>query len=187
MSDTEAIASCPAVRRRVVGSNVWLLSFGDLVTLLLGFFVAIIAYAMQNPPKPAPKPPEAVQPGTTFANIPSGDATLTVRRTARVPEEGFDPVTGELSENWRNTLRAQLNPDDIRITESAVFGCIGSSGGEREQRRFAVMGRTLAVTGQVLDMGAPEKSLRVETPGEVCEEGITPGAVLVTITGRQTR
>ena len=188
MSDAELAVTAPRIRRRVIGSNVWLLSFGDLVTLLLGFFVAIIAYAMQNPPKPPPAvPPQEAYSGTTLAVIPAKDAEVTVRRTVILPEEAFDSESGELLDKWRNMLKMNINAEEIRITESSIFGCVGDLKGGLEQHRFAVMGRTLAVTGQVLDMGAPSNALQVETPGEVCEAGISPGAVRVTVTGTQKR
>ena len=178
----EAIATCPKIRRRVVGSNVWILSFGDLVTLLLGFFVAIIGYSMQNPVLRGDKAQPA---GTTIAEDKVQGRDTEVRKQVIIPVAGFDIATGGLVEIGHKILIEQLNLDGIRVEESSIESCFGDGDTNREQSRFTVMNRALAVAGQVLDRGVPSSTLQVESPGSSCPSGAASGEVLITVVGRK--
>lgn len=181
--ESDAIQLCPKITTRVVSSNIWLLSFGDLVTLLLGFFVAIIAFALQNPPQPQGKAEIVAAGGTTIAeDIANNPSRLSVREV-QLLESSFDPITGELRGDDAKALIEQLNLSSIEVESVLIESCFNGQGAERESVRFAIMGRALAIASQIVDAGVGAESIQIELPTGVCTKNLEAGGVRVTARG----
>jgi hypothetical protein len=165
----------------VVSSNIWLLSFGDLVTLLLGFFVAIIAFALQNPPKPQMEI-KALD-GTTIAqDIPNNASRLSVIEV-QLPASSFDQTTGELGGDEAKTLITQLNLSSLKVESVLLESCFEGQSNDRESIRFMVMGRALAIASQLVDAGVNAELIQIELPTGVCSKNLQAGGVKVTARG----
>lgn len=175
---------CPTIRRRVVGSNVWLLSFGDLVTLLLGFFVAIIAYAMQHPmPASSGAQGQISGPaGTTIAVSTMDGADSTFRRQLSLPAGDFDPQTGALRENGSNLLKSLIDLDLSTVRGVVVKSCFEEGSVAEGVARLAGISRSLAIVSQLLDAGLSASAVEVGLPSS-CKSDYSPGGAEVTITG----
>jgi len=179
--ESNTIPLCPKITTRVVSSNIWLLSFGDLVTLLLGFFVAIIAFALQNPPKPQMEI-KALD-GTTIAqDIPNNASRLSVIEV-QLPASSFDQTTGELGGDEAKTLITQLNLSSLKVESVLLESCFEGQSNDRESIRFMVMGRALAIASQLVDAGVNAELIQIELPTGVCSKNLQAGGVKVTARG----
>lgn len=176
--------ACPTIRRRVIGSNVWLLSFGDLVTLLLGFFVAIIAYAMQHPipVSSVARGQISGQHGTAIAVTEIHGADSTLRRQLSIPAGGFDPQTGALRESGSNLLNSLVDLDLPTVKVVVIKSCFAEDSGSEGLARLAGISRSLAIVSQLLDAGVRASAVEVGVPSR-CKSDFSLGGAEVTITG----
>ena len=104
-------------------SSNWLISFGDLLTLLVCFFMTGVTFGPLNP---ANSPintdnyqkntdnPSELNSGTTLALMPTKDGQASSVQ-ALFTAGDFDPITGQLSDQARQRFEAVLNQAGTRV------------------------------------------------------------------------
>ena len=171
---------CPTIRRRVIGPNVWLLSFGDLVTLLLGFFVAIIAYAMQNPQKLSDSK-GIDSTGTALAKESIREESEPRSKLLLIPAQGFDPDTGAVTELGFNLLKS-LEEINLPAAQGVLISSCAVLGRRSEElTQFTGISRTLAIASQLLDRGVNPSRVQVEFVAGGCRAELEQGGITITV------
>ncbi len=171
---------CPTIRRRVIGPNVWLLSFGDLVTLLLGFFVAIIAYAMQHPQK-ASDSNGIDNTGTALAEVSIREESEPSSKLLLIPAQGFDPDTGAVTEFGSNLLKSLGEINLSAAQKVLISSCTAHGRRSEELTQFTGISRTLAIASQLLDRGMNPSRVQVEFVAGGCRAGLEQGGIAITV------
>lgn len=104
-------------------SSNWLISFGDLLTLLVCFFMAGVTYGPLNPANSSAEtdtyklnPNSAAQPnsGTTLAVTQFKDGQARSAQALFMAGD-FDPLTGQLSDQARQRFEAVLNQEGTQV------------------------------------------------------------------------
>ncbi len=145
----------------------WLVSFGDLLTLLLCLFIA--RYEVINDKSGVTsRIQEQMRPlkvsnkgGTHIAN----SKVRISPREVRFHHEDFDPVTGELMGIARERLNLNGIPESYHVKSVHLVLCTGAQDDVAETRAKQ---RAVAIRRQLLDTGYPIRELDFEIYGPGC-------------------
>ena len=104
-------------------SSNWLISFGDLLTLLVCFFMTGVTFGPLNPANSSTNSdnylknaslPQTLNSGTALALTHSKDGQASSAQ-ALFTAGDFDPITGQLSDQARQRLEAVLNQAGTQV------------------------------------------------------------------------
>ncbi|MCB0317512.1 MAG: hypothetical protein KDD56_02060 [Bdellovibrionales bacterium] len=164
-----------------IQSKLWLVSFGDLLTLLLTFFVMTIAIsgkgATEDTDKTTltPKNPAEVVEHQRQAEIfvLSGTKIATYPYRTEVREIGlreidFNTEADELTQDAKKRLRQVLTTRKDVLSPVRLEVCGGLGGYATEVSWFKSIGRALFVSSQLFDAGIPKALLEVRPLGPHC-------------------
>lgn len=173
------------VRRRVCRPSLWLVTFGDLLTLMLCFFLATISL---RPLYVSPHSSVTERKAETFRTKPDaavGAETAGTRLAATqlepsVPQPEEIEVSVALTEAsfagspayFSRTVRAQLRKavftDGYDLRTVTVHACAGNRRYAAGQTASLSVERALRVRGQVIDMGVAPQAVRIRALGRDC-------------------
>ncbi len=164
--------------------TVWLVTFGDLLTLLLCFFLSTVALPLRtnrqqvadiNKTLPARSPQningaELTTAGTLLApsrEEPLGRLKETPSREVEIREGFFDPGSSNLSEEGSRKLKTSPLSAGYKLESAEIQFCADEKRhGRVGEQRFST-GRLLAVRSQLIDTGVPPERVRMKA-GSVC-------------------
>lgn len=167
--------------RRTVGPHLWLVSFGDLLTLLLCFFLSIITFGpLGSGPRKLPSnglDPQVVQSkvdlrgtqtaresGTMLAIHDSGSMQIELMLT----EADFKKTPFEVNREAWNRLQSEIALDSYGDGAVVVETCSSLHGSASAKARFISMSRALAIRSHLIDAGLGSSSLKLRSVGEFC-------------------
>ncbi|MDC0359073.1 hypothetical protein OAO01_09675, partial [Oligoflexia bacterium] len=171
-----------AVQNRLSFSNSrWLTTFGDLLTLLLCFFLCVITFSPPTTQQETPlhntssrnltrNQPEAVEPkpdqpaGTLIAPLMSEFKALEIRFT----EADYIEGTTRLSGSALARLRNEINSDGYRAMEMLIAACAPDHSAGSAQSWFSSTGRVFNLRGQLLDARMDTTGLQLQVLGAQC-------------------
>ncbi len=181
--------SFPALpRRRVSKPSVWLVTFGDLLTLLLCFFIA----TMTLHPSHSPSTRRATARNSTISGkesvLDAGQRALgtTLALTQdrqsvlhQPPEEkievkvalsddSFAQVRSKLSDTAKRKLNNAVFTDGYSVRAVVVHACADKKRYAAEETASLSVERALKVRGQLIDSGVAPEVVRVRALGEQC-------------------
>ena len=137
----------------------WLVSFGDLLTLLLCFFVTIIA---QSPLNPRSAKSEALrekqEAGTEFA--PSVSRSLF--KTLTLSQQDFQKDSGGIAQ----ALKSSVILDGYEVSKASLSSC---SPGVGETSWFEATKQALSLRRQLIDAGVASPRIEISVRGPNCE------------------
>lgn len=153
----------------------WEMTFGDLLTLLLCFFVWLIPFSVQHATEkrhsnqdiseenivPRNSEGEIAAHGTPFAPSAMRDNQVEVRFAA----QDFAENDFSLAPEMKGHLKKQLLSGDYELNSVLVESCAGA---ENSEPWFDSMQRGLMVRGQLIDAGFRPGALRLRLLGPHC-------------------
>lgn len=192
--------SLSALSSRPIESN-WLLSFGDLLTLLLAFFISVFSLSPLNPAVRSAKNSERHEqlstdsrsdkpgfipraiPGTALADIGSGARSPTQDVRASKAEHldiwlsaaDFEEGTDELGIRAQARIRTQVIGNSYRVLGIKIQSCSELPPELEDIGWMASSRRILALRRQFLDAGVGAEQLRYRVLGSDCT-GLREGA-----------
>jgi flagellar motor protein MotB len=178
---------------RAIHSN-WILSFGDLLTLLLCFFLSIISFSPLNPANNVPviveedQPVEQVstnvlpdaptgsEPGTALANLTSSDAELTPERNRSyfsglrfwLNESDYSGLGWEPSEEAAKRIKNQVVRTSYQPKRVTIESCFDAGVKGAETVWAGSISRILNLRSQLIDAGLPSGSFEYRVLGPHC-------------------
>jgi len=159
-------------------AQIWLISFGDLLTLILGFFVAVVS---QTPLNPAFKPPinqeSLLQNGVEIPKSEAGTVAGTQFAKAKAKKQVFKGFILRLSERdfvqSKNSLRRRAQYQlkkrvrlvAYRLSTARIESCTEGLG---NQSWLGSIERTLLIRRQLLDAGVAPRAIELGALGGNC-------------------
>lgn len=195
-------ASASSLRARGRGPNAWALSFGDLLTLLLCFFLTIVSMSPLNPAVrkanqalSAQKdeknvPPSKVQPqnselGPRIAKHVSAEQEKGVSDKGPLQAEklevmdflaeDFEGESGILSDQAANRLKMLMNQQDSQLISVEIETCVQGARETEAISWFEATRQALALKGQFIDAVKPSPEMRMRVLGADCETATNLG------------
>ncbi|MBN8548945.1 MAG: hypothetical protein J0M12_06495 [Deltaproteobacteria bacterium] len=180
---------------RSIHSN-WMLSFGDLLTLLLCFFLSIISFSPLNPAhkssekvdkkqgvtkskehEVAPAPAQTVD-GTQLANLEGSDEKTTLLANMSVvdglrlwlQESDYAGLGWELGEGAAARLKSQVVRTAYAPKRVTIESCLESTLIGDETAWAGSISRILSVRSQLIDAGFKPGIFRYRVMGPHCAE-----------------
>lgn len=179
---------------RSIHSN-WMLSFGDLLTLLLCFFLSILSFSSLNPsndraqkhdkvqgvggPEPILADTEGRQTaaGTQLANLEGSDEKATLPANASVVnglrlwfgESDYVGLGWELSEVAIQRLKSQVVRTAYAPKRVTIESCLGSTVIGDETAWAGSISRILGLRSQLIDAGLAPGTFRYRVLGPYCD------------------
>lgn len=164
-------------------SAIWLISFGDLLTLLLCFFLSIVSFGPLNPNVELPKsdlttrtnssalPAEQkiTRPGTRFALKTHGRfaaARHFGELKLQIAEEEYTDLGGRLYEAAQQRLIKAVKSDSYRVVAAEVSSCSALS--SERSGWFQSVSRALEMRRQLVDAGISAQAVKVRVLGSNC-------------------
>lgn len=155
----------------------WLVSFGDLITLLLCFFICLVSF---SPINPANSSNTAVQGDNSESNNQHTDTEDSGTAIAdTLPHSGKNKIllfeqdfaieTGSLVPSALLALKKGMVREGYEIDQAMISACGGKSVLNDDQAWRQAMSRVLAVRRQVFDGRTEELRLALRTVGGFCE------------------
>lgn len=180
---------------RPIHSN-WFLSFGDLLTLLLCFFLTILSFSPLNPNRELGSVSEKSQTvtageslraaggvqnavaGTALANLGLGDEKATLPVNASVveglrfwfEESDFVGLGWELSEQSAGRLKNQVVGTAYATKRVTIESCLEAAAVGEETAWAGSISRILTLRSQLIDAGIPAGLFRYRVLGPYCNE-----------------
>lgn len=157
--------------------SVWLVSFGDLLTLLLCLFLALVGNSGLNPHKAnqiSARSKEQISSNGAFtaSDLKHGTRLAlngSAKRSIRLVcfERDFKSVRGELRRSA--LIRLQNEARSVRYSSQAALieGCALN---QSEQSRFESMKRRLTLRSQMIDSGFLAERLSIRAMGADCSQ-----------------
>ena len=153
-----------AKRAAHLSRPLWALSMGDLMTLILSFFLSIIASSLQQASnRPQVGTPIAL---TTIESEAAPDWT-----ELKLESDSFDLSQITLKTQARKLLETKVKALKNDISEVIIRGCLEEGTDEVSDPWFVSIGRVVAVARQVIDTGLPQEAVRAE-PASACSSGV---------------
>lgn len=171
-----------------LGINGWLISFGDLLTLLLCTFVAIISFAgMRNQPELRAKYIDSTQEVNNNQRLASSNGAEPIAGTQVANQVARDLAGGaDQSAEQLLLLASDFSPDEPAGSAATkqkigaalagisslelvrVESCATRDSGSNEQAWFWSMGRALEASSALLELGLPREKLQIRALGPDC-------------------
>ncbi len=173
--------------------NIWLITFGDLLTLLLCFFIAVITLsgagvksfqdAMEKTAsenndlvRARYSPSRETETGTVVANLrqEAKPALVEVQAEGRtILEMTFsEPQLSAGVEPAAEALNRVLTPwtrkDSLKASTADIESCVPLETAAEEAAWSISSARALAVRRQLIDLGFPDSRLRLRSIGSEC-------------------
>lgn len=163
-----------------VVDDSWLLSLGDLLTLLLCFFLCLVASSPLNPsyhrgnpvldkeigddPYPAvPTVESQFESGTPFAISFNG---ATYKEFTLLQNHFGD--SGEFSNESKISALSVMDLDRYELEKATIETCTPAEGGARETDWYSALNHALSTRSQLIDSGIDEKRIEVSVLGPWC-------------------
>lgn len=161
---------------------LWLMSFGDLLTLVLAFFVSLIALSPINPRVSA-----RVEPGTTIASsedrghesVPPESDSETNGLTLYLNAGDFQADRVTLSERAEEKLRTFVNSGSYSVKQVIIATCLENVADGRHLEWNSSTNRLLGLHRQFIDALPMGSRVRLQPWGTSCES--SAGDVLTQI------
>ncbi|MBX7144922.1 MAG: hypothetical protein K1X79_10760 [Oligoflexia bacterium] len=150
---------------------LWLMSFGDLLTLVLAFFVSLIALSPLNPKVNLPH-----KPGTTIASSepasPKGalmdEDSNTEGLTLYLNSGDFEAGGTALSEGGRSKVKTFIQSAGYEVNQATIADCAGGTADEGQASWNSSMNRLLGLHRQFIDALPSSTRLMLQTWGNTC-------------------
>jgi len=183
MTDSYPEESSGGGSRNLARSQMrWLVTFGDLLTLLLCFFLSIVSFGPLNPTQrvleeEVTKPDEPINPvmppeidseqvsGPTIALTNSDTMETLLRFTEQDYVGGGELFTSEASEK----MRSELEPEGYEVESVVVESCYGKPEYPDGRSWFMSVSRALGLRSQLIDAGVSPASISIRTVGYRCD------------------
>lgn len=157
----------------------WMVTFGDLLTLLLCFFLTIVSFSPLNSNNDRPQTQMAVEKqdasGTTIASTSSeeeADRTTASSSGLFFYAEDFVGEVGGLGGDVLNRLTSQLKmPGYLTKSASESLGALlieGCGEGMDEESWLMALSHVSQIRGQLLDAGISRERIQVRILGPEC-------------------
>ncbi len=141
--------------------NTWHVSLADLMTLMLCFFLAIVATT-----KPESKDKQSS--GIQIAEDKTGPRKLEIA----VSREWFSETNWHLTEAGLKQLKDEVTKWNHKANAVRVKWCLESNKGTRAEGEFSAMSRTMTLMGQIIDGGVPLSAITVGLPSVECGDSL---------------
>jgi hypothetical protein len=202
MSEIEQSGPALVPRTGVSKPNaIWLISFGDLLTLLLCFFLSIVSFGPLNPHATLPKNELTARSDSTpstsaYKKTPAGTgfALKTHGRFAaarhfgelklQIAEEEYTDLGGTLSEEAQKRLESAVKSSGYSVLAASVSSC--SALGSVSSGWFQSISRSLQVRRQLVDAGVSAQAVTVRALGSSCL-GLVPNSDQAHLAGETVR
>lgn len=160
-------------------AHTWMLSFGDLTTLLLCFFVSAISLSPLNPLIPQHQnivSDANLEPGTSIASSQSRETLTPATRPPefryleeQVLETEFDSQTAELTAAGLARVKERMKLDGYRLVAANILTCSGRMPEKSEMEAWELsLSRILGLRRQLIDVGLKPIRLSHEVLGPDC-------------------
>ncbi|MCB0311063.1 MAG: hypothetical protein KDD42_07500, partial [Bdellovibrionales bacterium] len=175
--------------------NTWLVSFGDLLTLLVCFFIAILSASPMNPANSTSASSVSAQnydekvrrwlrstsrlrSGTTLANYTdeTGPNSDLIKLRIDLGNQSFLQNGVTLEPKTRRQLKRVIALQGYELQTAAISSCSTEGGAALEKAWFVSMDRALEVRRQMIDTGVANKRIELEVVGPFCQAGQFDGA-----------
>lgn len=163
--------------------NLWLVSFGDLLTLMLCFFLSLVAYGHVKPASSGPdvastncndrqsdpncvaSNPEKVD-GTSLANYQISSTSAGETLIFNFNENDFEAETGQLKLMAYDRVKTVVETKEYvpKTVFVEVCSTVGSDGGW-----FDSLKRAVAIKSQLFDTDRFKLHLNIRSVGPYCE------------------
>lgn len=148
-------------------SRSWLTTFGDLLTLLLCFFVCILSIA----------PLDETGTAKTASNIAETESGTGLAGTLGsgseiellIPEAEYAESLTRVSEKVRNMALLQQKPEDTLIREALIETCFNETEVYEGESWYRSIERSLELQRQLVDAGLDENAVAIRSVGPWCE------------------
>lgn len=162
------------------GEGLWLLSLGDLLTLLLGFFIALIGSSPLNPAVRSTNSEHSTsnsgggssrlsdaEVGTAIAELDMQTPETPVRHVV-FGEDDFEAMGMSMRDGVYGSRVSAAIPESYRVSGMLIESCGGVSGASGASGWDGAAARALAVRGQAIDSGMDAKLIKVRLLGPDC-------------------
>jgi flagellar motor protein MotB len=170
---------------RLSRPSLWLVTFGDLLTLMLCFFLATIslrplsststsALTTQNNKVSTAKLNSLVQLKGAGTRLAAKEEELSAPRPAEIrkqvvlSEGSFLRARAELSRSAQSQLNNAVTTDGYEVRSVAIQVCTDKKGYVAEKTASLSVERALRVRGQLIDRGISPEALRVRALADSC-------------------
>lgn len=161
-------------------SAIWIVSFGDLLTLLLCFFLLALSLSPLNPAvrrtinnsetyldKSVTTKASSAAPGTPLANSKIEGGDLTLLKYDFAPEDFLEP-SGALSASGLEKAKRIVVPGGWKVRSVSIELCGPQSGEGASADYSAALNKAMAIRRQLFDAGFERSGLRLSANSEGC-------------------
>ena len=165
-------------KRKVNKRTIWLITFGDLLTLLLCFFLSTVALPLRATKHQAPEivkdmSPTDIKQVQPLVDPPSGTLLATYHdesldglkempsREYAIREAFFAPGTKTLSEEGVRNLKSTPLSTGYELESAEIQFCADEKRYSGVRGRRLSTGRVLSVRSQLIDTGIPAEVVRI--------------------------
>lgn len=178
--------------RRSINSGSWLVTFGDLLTLMLCLFVTIVSQSPLNPateqaqngvsPRSAEQSAKYSRsivdfqsPGTTLA--PSNDVEGVAELTFL--ESDFSGEAGELVEASQKAVKNEVIRAGYDVSAAAISTCSLDQGASEDAKWLSSVSRSFSLRRQLVDAGIDPSRISVSVRGPWCKVATASATVTI--------
>lgn len=188
-------APSSGVQGRSIQSN-WMLSFGDLLTLLLCFFLSVLSLSPLNPANEnrinVKENQEVIQPkqdqpsvtrsnpgsGTALAKLSTAGGVLTPEQKASdsnmlellLSQDDFEGLGWDLKAESQLRVKNQVIGTAYPVRRVTIESCFGSVPGSEETAWAGAISRILSLRSQLIDGGLNPNLFAYRPQGPNCNE-----------------
>ncbi len=145
------------------GQN-WMLSFGDMLTLILGFFITILSFRTYDPQQIKEiGRQQQIQNGTSLAKDKESP-----QLTFAFTEKDYQQNAAEEVSGVAELINQRIKTVTYKVTGASIETCDDRTEGLEGQSWFNAMGRSLALHRQVIDAGIAPELVKVRSTGPWC-------------------
>lgn len=157
--------------------DVWLITFSDLLTLVLGFFLVVISLSdigKRTPPvEVATDNPNAVTVSAARGDRESGTAIAEVITSPSVSEfhlrsSDFENGSAALDSDRLEKIKKAVALTGYKESQIRIETCSESGGEQDGQNWFIALGRVSALRRQLLDAGVGGNPIEMRVLGAHC-------------------
>lgn len=148
------------------GSSAWLVTFGDLLTLLVCFFITIISHSTFNPADGVAEGVKADS-GTAIAILPV-ETPDSLELSLRFRERDFRANGVRMQVSARRRLKKAVNLEGYALTNGVIESCAKAADHNEEGNWALSVRRAFSLRSQVIDAGLTAEGVALRFLGESC-------------------
>jgi len=161
-------------------ASAWYLSFGDLLTLLLAFFITTITLSPLNPASGGRY--SAAESGTTIALDPlsgSGTRNANIANKTRqlvhfMSSTAFLSHNGDLTPEAQDEIKKLVVAEGYRIERAQIELCQNPNSGTDFDPWLLTESQISGLARQLVDIGVDQQALKLRVLGPHCNALLSP-------------